>query len=204
MPGAAAGAFVAVVGPSGVGKDSVIAHARRALVGEDWLRFPRRLVTRPPGDPSEDHVPIDAAAFERQAAAGLYAAHWRAHGLAYALPAAIDDDLAAGRIVVANVSRSVVEALDRRYGGIVAVTIGAAPAVLAERLARRGRESAAEIAERLARRVEAPVAATAVVAIDNSGPLPAAGEAFVALLRRLRLRCASEIGTFALTMEDDV
>lgn len=186
MTGGGAGAFVAVVGPSGAGKDSIIAHARRALAGEDWLRFPRRLVTRPPGDASEDHVPIDAATFERQAAAGLYAAHWRAHGLSYALPAAIDEDLAAGRIVVANVSRAVVEELDRRYGGVVAVTITAAPAVVAERLARRGRESAAEIAERLARRVEAPVAASAAFAIDNSGPLSVAGEAFVALLRRLR------------------
>lgn len=186
MRGGGAGAFVAVVGPSGVGKDSVIAYALGALAGEDWLFFPRRLVTRPAGDPSEDHLAVDPAAFEREAAAGLYCVHWRAHGLSYALPAAVDEALAAGRVVVANVSREALAEIGSGGRRVVVAAVSAAPAAVAERLARRGRENAAEIAARLARRVAVPAIAAETVAIDNSGPLPVAGEALVALLRRLR------------------
>ena len=48
--------------------------------------------------------------------------HWEAHGHFYALPRSIDRDLAAGRTVVANVSRAVIAAIRDRYvdvtGGI--------------------------------------------------------------------------------------
>jgi len=40
------GAFVAVVGPSGAGKDTLIAHARDALAGEPQVEFVRRVITR--------------------------------------------------------------------------------------------------------------------------------------------------------------
>ena len=41
-----AGVFVAVVGPSGAGKDSVIDHARSVLAGDDRTHFVRRVITR--------------------------------------------------------------------------------------------------------------------------------------------------------------
>ena len=41
---------------------------------------------------------------------GDFAFWWEAHGLKYALPAAIDDDIRAGRTVVCNVSRGIVTA----------------------------------------------------------------------------------------------
>ncbi len=40
------GAFVAVVGPSGAGKDTLIAHAKAALADEPQVDFVRRVITR--------------------------------------------------------------------------------------------------------------------------------------------------------------
>jgi ribose 1,5-bisphosphokinase len=80
--------------------------------------------------------------------------HWEAHGHCYALPKAIDDDIRAGRTVIVNVSRMVVEAIRRSYADVVVVSITAPPQILAERLATRARSSDGQIEARLRRIVE--------------------------------------------------
>ena len=80
------GGFVLVVGPSGAGKDTVIAGARAALEGEPRLLFPRRVVTRLASE-WEAHDSLDEAGFRRAEAAGAFAQSWRAHGLCYGITA---------------------------------------------------------------------------------------------------------------------
>ena len=80
--------------------------------------------------------------------------HWEAHGHRYALPRAIDDELRAGRTVVANASRTVIAAARSTYANVVVVSITAPPDVLAERLAMRGRVSDGKIEHRLGRTVD--------------------------------------------------
>ena len=104
------GALVLVVGPSGAGKDTLISYARARLAGRDDVCFARRIVTRAADATLEDHDTLSPEAFAERAARGDFALHWRAHGLCYALPACVDEALAAGRTVVANVSRGAVEA----------------------------------------------------------------------------------------------
>ncbi len=94
--------------------------------------------------------------------------HWEAHGHCYALPRAIDDDIRAGRTVVANVSRTVVEAMRRAYADVVVVSITAPPEILAERLAARARGSDGQIEDRLGRTVD-DAAAVPDVTIVNVG-----------------------------------
>ncbi len=74
-----------------------------------------------------------------------------AHGLHYALPIALDDDIRAGRTVVANISRSVIAPLRQRYAHVAVVLITAPPDVLAARLSARGRGSDGPIEHRLKR-----------------------------------------------------
>jgi ribose 1,5-bisphosphokinase len=144
------GRLILVVGPSGAGKDTLIAQARARLAGDPGIMFPRRIVTRATSA-AEDHHTISNRDFAMAAEEGAYAFWWEAHGLKYAFPAGIDDDIRAGRTLVCNVSRGLVAMLRRRYAHVAAVLVTAPPEVLAARLAARGRASDGDIGQRMGR-----------------------------------------------------
>nr|WP_305879985.1 phosphonate metabolism protein/1,5-bisphosphokinase (PRPP-forming) PhnN [Siccirubricoccus soli] len=173
--------MVGVVGPSGAGKDTLMAGARAALAGDPRFRFVRRCITRPAEAGGEAHEALTEAAFAARQVAGGFALSWRAHGLHYGIPADIAADLAAGRVVVANLSRTVLEAAAARLPLLV-LEITAPPEVLAARLAARGRESAADIAARLAREAPLPPGLR-VTRVVNDGPAEAGIAAVLAALR---------------------
>lgn len=178
------GVFVAVVGPSGAGKDTLIDHARARLGAGDDVVFVRRIITRQADPAAEDHDTLDADAFEAARRDGRFAVDWQANGLSYALPADIDGVVRAGRVAVANVSRAAVPALRRRYRNVLVVLVTAPAEVLADRLARRGRESRAAVLERLERGRAPALAVDGATVIDNSGAPEEAGRRFLAALRR--------------------
>ncbi len=167
-----------VVGPSGAGKDTVIDAARRALAAEPRFHFPRRVITRPADAGSEDHEPATEAEF----AARAFALQWQAHGLRYGIPAAIADELARDRVVVANVSRTVLAEAARRFPARV-ILVTAPVAVLAGRLAARGREAAAAIAARLAREVAPPSGLPVETVLNDATPEIGAARFLAALSR---------------------
>ncbi|KFC67398.1 Ribose 1,5-bisphosphate phosphokinase PhnN [Devosia sp. LC5] len=180
----ASGAFVAVVGPSGSGKDSLIDFARQRLAGRAEFTFVRRIVTRPADRAAEDHDSLSEAHFEALAQSNGLALHWQAHGLRYGLPRSIDSDIEAGRVVIANVSRQVIGEAAARYRRVIVANISARPEIIAQRLAARGREDAEAIRQRLARQLDVAVPGGESVEIDNSGPLQEAGEHFLGLLQQ--------------------
>lgn len=158
------GRFILVVGPSGAGKDTLLGLARSACADNGDIVFARRVVTREASS-FEDNLQVSHAAFRQALARDEFVLHWEAHGHCYGLPRAIDADIRAGRTVVANVSRTVVEATRRVYANVTVISVTAPPQILAERLAARARSSDGELADRLGR-----VVATAVdVTITNVG-----------------------------------
>lgn len=175
------GRLVLVVGPSGVGKDTLIDGAR--ALGLEACAFPRREVTRAAELGGEDYVPVSDEAFNRRQAEGGYALSWRAHGLGYGVPADIEDLLAAGRTVVVNVSRAVIEEARRRYANLLVVSVTADPDILRARLQARGREIAAEIEARIARAMAFQVQGEDVFELRNNGDREVAVDAFISLLR---------------------
>ena len=174
--------LVLVVGPSGAGKDSLLDGARAALAGDARFHFVRRVITRPASAGGEAHEAATDAEFLSRRAAGGFALDWQAHGLRYGIPADIAADLAQGRVVVANVSRTVIDAARARFPTRV-IEITAPAEILARRLAARGREPAADIAERIARHMPVPPAAD-VETVMNDASLEAGIAGFVAALIR--------------------
>ena len=97
----------------------------------------------------------------------------------------MEGDLAAGRTVIANVSRGVLEEARGKYGRVAIVSITVSPDILAARLRARGRETEAQIEGRLARAAAFCVTGTDVIDIRNDGDLTGSVAAFVAALRGL-------------------
>jgi ribose 1,5-bisphosphokinase len=161
------GRLILVVGPSGAGKDTLIGFARAACADDPHIVFPRRVVTRE-ASTFEDNEQVSFEAFRQARARGDFAVHWEAHGHGYALSRAIDDELRAGRAVVANVSRTVIDAVRRAYADVVVVSITAPPEILKQRLAMRARSSDGQLADRLNRAVDDDAAAPDVT-ITNVG-----------------------------------
>jgi ribose 1,5-bisphosphokinase len=173
------GRFIAVVGPSGVGKDAVMEGLCAAR--PDLVRL-RRVITRPVEAGGEDFEGASPEDFAARAAAGDFALHWQAHGLRYAITRDAQEVVARGQDALANLSRGMLAEAARVFGDLTVLHVTARPEVLAARLVARGRESPAEIAARLARPAPGFPADIPVIEIDNSGPLAqAVAAALVAL-----------------------
>lgn len=161
---------IGVVGPSGVGKDTVMA----ALVAaEPRLALVRRVITRPSEAGGEDFDGVSDPEFARRHAAGAFILDWAAHGSRYGIPVT----LPAGRDALVNLSRGALAQARDVFGpdtgrAFMVLELTAAPDVLATRLAARGREDAPAIAARLARTVDLP-AGLDIIRLDNSGAVAA-------------------------------
>jgi ribose 1,5-bisphosphokinase len=175
------GRLILVVGPSGAGKDTLLGLAKAACAEDSGIVYPRRVITREASS-SEDNEEVSAGTFEAALARNEYAMHWDAHGHRYALSRAIDDDIRAGRTVVANVSRTVISAMRRTYANVIVVSITAPPNVLAERLAMRGRASDGRIEHRLHRTVDEATAAPDVT-INNTSSADYHARQFVRIIK---------------------
>jgi ribose 1,5-bisphosphokinase len=135
----------AIVGPSGAGKDTLI---QGALLARPDLRLVRRVITRPTDAGGEDFEGVTMQEFQARHIAGEFALQWEAHGLSYGIP---KTQLEGPGDVLFNGSRAALPEAARVLPGLRVILITAPPSVLADRLAQRGRESAADIQARLTR-----------------------------------------------------
>lgn len=160
---------IAVVGPSGVGKDSVMAALEARAPG---FRRARRVITRPAGEEGEDFDRVSEQVFEQLAQNGGFAVHWAAHGMRYGVPIAIEELRRDSRAVLVNLSRAVLMQAQGVFGTLVVISLKADAQVLMQRLSDRGRESGPEQLRRL-QRASAPLpeGLHSVIEIDNSRAL---------------------------------
>ena len=94
------GAWIFVCGPSGAGKDSVIAWTQLHLASCKNIVFARRMVTRP-AQPGSDHDPITEHNFSGLLEGGHLRWHWRAHGFGYGIA---EDGAAVAKLVAAGLN----------------------------------------------------------------------------------------------------
>lgn len=137
--------ITAIVGPSGAGKDTLIAGV---LVLRPDLHLVRRVITRPTEAGGEDFEGVTPEDFARREARGDFALTWEAHGLSYGIPHA---QVTGPRDVIFNGSRAALPLAARVFPGLRVVLVTAPDVILAARLAARGRETPDNIRARLSR-----------------------------------------------------
>ena len=177
------GRIFAVVGPSGAGKDSLIAGAMAEMPGLVWVR---RVITRPSDAGGEPFEGVTEAEFCRRKARGAFVLDWQAHGLRYGIPVSILNDLAEGRDVIFNGSRAELHAAVQQFPGLIVMLVTASADVLAARLAARGREVAGDIAKRLQRPDYAMPTGITARSVVNDGTLAEGVTRFLAALYPVR------------------
>ncbi len=158
-----------VVGPSGVGKDSLLDGVRTRL--GNGFDFPRRLITRPADAGGEDHEAVDEQRLARLRATGELGLAWHAHGLGYGVRSSALRKLEEGRGIVVNVSRSVLDIARATYPPVHVFSITAPEATLRQRLRARGRETSKDVEARIARALAFRVEGPDVTEIANDGDL---------------------------------
>ncbi|WP_299964019.1 phosphonate metabolism protein/1,5-bisphosphokinase (PRPP-forming) PhnN [uncultured Roseobacter sp.] len=176
--------LIAVVGPSGVGKDSVMAGICAALPG---MHLVRRVITRAPGLAGEAYDAVTPQQFDAMRDAGDFSLHWRAHGLRYGIPTQETRALDHGTACLVNLSRSVLSEANAAFPGLKVLNITATPETLASRLAARGRENDAEIAERLIHAERPLPEGLDITPVPNDGPLSETVEHALSVLAPARV-----------------
>lgn len=174
------GRVFAVVGPSGAGKDTLIAAARAARPD---LVIVRRVITRPASAGGEAFEGVSEAEFLTRRAAGEFALDWKAHGLRYGIPAAALALTATGRDVVFNGSRAALERAVAVLPDLTVIRVWAPSSVLMERLLERGRESRDEIEARVLRASHDIPGGLPVVDVRNDGTVAEGVARFLAALQ---------------------
>ncbi len=177
------GALILVVGPSGVGKDTLIDEAAAALAATSRFHFARRAITRPADAGGEDHIPYDESTFRQAEQDDAFLLSWRAHGLCYGVPKDPAARLRAdGAAIVANVSRTVIDDARNRLQPVRVIMVRAAHETIRRRLADRGRETPADIEARLARADAYAVSGRDVLYVDNDGTVEEGAKSMIAAL----------------------
>ncbi|MEP3330603.1 phosphonate metabolism protein/1,5-bisphosphokinase (PRPP-forming) PhnN [Sedimentitalea sp.] len=177
------GRLIAIVGPSGVGKDSVMSGIINA---NPTIQLVRRVITRAPDMGGEDYDAVTAEQFAELRENGAFFVSWQAHGLYYGIPADVLSDVRNGATCIANFSRSALTQAAEIFPELHVLNITASSSVLAKRLANRGRESKNEITRRLAQAAKPLPDDIDITHIHNDGPLDETVQAALAALQPVR------------------
>ncbi|MBL1420372.1 MAG: phosphonate metabolism protein/1,5-bisphosphokinase (PRPP-forming) PhnN [Alphaproteobacteria bacterium] len=179
------GYFIAVVGASGVGKDTILDGVKTKINHRDDFHFTKRFITRPQNAGGEDHIPLSVDEFKSQQQQGNFALWWTAHNLFYGLPKNILPKLNQGQNVIANISRKSVADAAHIFNKLLVIEITASPDVISQRLRARGRETQAEITKRQARKVNDWASSQKVISVLNDDEPQIAIDQFVNTLLSL-------------------
>lgn len=171
--------IVLIVGPSGVGKDTLLRHAKDLLKHNEDFNFVKRYITRP-ADSNEDNFYVKDEAFCTLEDNDYFISSWRAHSNCYGIAKECID----GKINIISISRAHVKDFEKAYDDVTTVHITIPRLVLLERLRLRGRETEAQIMQRIKRTYE-DIEAKNIVEFDNNQPLEESACKFIKLLKKI-------------------
>lgn len=174
------------VGPSGAGKDSLLAWLMERLPPSARVRLARRTITREAQAGGEPHEAVDAPTFRQLLGAGIFGFDWAANGLHYGVRHTELAPLRSGGWVIVNGSRAHLPTALESHPELTVLHVTASAQKLRQRLTARGREAVDAVHLRLQRRVDLRLRPqTRLIEIRNDATLEAAGERLFEALRRL-------------------
>jgi ribose 1,5-bisphosphokinase len=179
------GTLFYLIGPSGAGKDALLAYARDQLAGSSPVLFSHRYITRPSQAGGENHIALSPVEFDQRQQLGLFALSWQSHQYKYGIGVEIEIWMQLGAAVVVNGSREYLPQASQRYPHMQVIKLEVHSDTIRQRLQERGRETAEEIEARIAHNQQlAPVEHPHLHVLNNDTPLSETGAKLLALLNR--------------------
>jgi ribose 1,5-bisphosphokinase len=172
------GQLIYVMGPSGAGKDSLLAWLRNHLSIQSTVHWARRTITRPVQSGDEQHQSVDAHEFQRLRETQAFALDWQANGLHYGVQHVELAPLDAGRRVILNGSRAYLSQALIKFPELKVIHVTTDVDTLRARLLARGRETPVAVEARIKRALAFQLPAGAVE-VRNDGSLEDAGLQFL-------------------------
>lgn len=170
--------IVLIVGPSGVGKDTLIKAAKKQLKNE--ANFVKRYITRKP-DKNEKNFYLDKFAFEILKHNSFFVSSWSAHDNFYG----IAKNSIKNTLNIISISRSKICDFEKIYDEVYTINITVNKEELKNRLLTRNRENEEEIEKRLNRSYK-KIEAKNLIEFDNSLKIEQSVFNFVKLLKQIQ------------------
>jgi len=167
--------IILIVGPSGVGKDTLLREAKKSL-GENF-NFLDRYITRKPCK-NEGNFYLDDYAFEILKHKSFFISTWSAHGNYYGIA---KKSIKEG-VNIISVSRSKIRDFENFHDNVFTININISKEKLKQRLENRARENKEEIEKRLNRTYE-KIEAENLIEFDNSEEIEISSKKFIKILK---------------------
>ena len=179
--------LIYTLGPSGAGKDSLLAWLKDRLPPNAPVHFARRVIDRAAQNTGEQHESVSADAFEQLRARDAFALHWKANGHQYGIRHSEFTAQHEPHWVLLNGSRAHLTQALERFPGLTVLHITASAEVLRARLIARQRENAVAVEARVRRSIDwsAPTGCQ-LLQIRNDAGLEEAGLQLLQALQSLR------------------
>ncbi len=167
--------IILIVGPSGVGKDTLLRNIKNKMEAN----FVNRYITREP-DENETNYFIQKEAFEILEKNNFFISTWSAHNNLYGIA---KNSIFEGLNII-SISRAKIKDFEKQYQKVYTINITLNKNDLKQRLEKRARESREEIEKRLNRSYE-KIEARNLLEFENNKTLDKSVEDFLKLLRQI-------------------